>query len=149
MAIPHKRRSRTGTGEDEGRNRMMEEEKMQDTMIRATNNVGLTNKDLLEANKRNGLMGVYDLGMQHMYEYLKDAEEKGLLLKLPYPVGTPIYHVFKSQGVVRDRIRSWRYVGNGLLFCTRGNSLVPEAIGKSVFLTRAEAEKAWEKMKGE
>ena len=54
----------------------MEEEKMQDTMIRATNNARLTNKDLLEANKKNGLMGVYDLGMQHMYEYLKGTERK-------------------------------------------------------------------------
>lgn len=78
----------------------------------------------------------------------RDAEEQGLLLKLPYPVGTPIYHVFKSQGVVKDRIRSWRYGNKGLLFCSRGNSLVPEAIGRSVFLTREEAEQALEKMKG-
>ena len=125
----------------------MMEEKMQDTILNVYSHAGLTNKDLFDANDKDGLLGVYDLGAKHMYECLKDAEAKGLLLKLPYPVGTPIYHVFKSQGVVRDRIRSWRYVGNGLLFCTRGNSLVPEAIGKSVFLTRAEAEKAWEKMK--
>ena len=45
--------------------------KFEDIAIRASNKANLTNKDLFDANARNGLMGVYDLGMEHMYNYLK------------------------------------------------------------------------------
>lgn len=45
---------------------------MEDTMIKATIQGGLKGRDLLDLLTEKGLMAVYNLGMQHMYEYLED-----------------------------------------------------------------------------
>lgn len=50
---------------------------MEDVMIRAANKAGITKDELIDifykgADVPNGgLVGVYNLGMQHMYEYLR------------------------------------------------------------------------------
>lgn len=49
-----------------------EEEKMEDIMIRASNKAVITSTQLLNVLVQQGVMGVYNLGMQHMYEYLKE-----------------------------------------------------------------------------
>lgn len=46
-------------------------------MIRASVRAGLTRQQLLNIFTEKGLMGVYDLGQQHMYEYLNDKNKKG------------------------------------------------------------------------
>ena len=46
----------------------------ENTAIKASNMAGLTNQCIFDAENKNGLMGVYDLGMKHMYEYLKFVE---------------------------------------------------------------------------
>ena len=51
--------------------RKIAEKRMEDIIIRASNKASLTGKDLSDAFIKNGLMGVYNLGMKHMYEYLK------------------------------------------------------------------------------
>ena len=43
----------------------------QDTMIRASNKAGLTRNQLLDTLFEKGILAVYNLGMQHMYEYLE------------------------------------------------------------------------------
>ena len=42
-----------------------------DAMIKASINAALTKRELLDIYVEKGLIGVYDLGMKHMYEYLK------------------------------------------------------------------------------
>ena len=80
--------------------------------------------------------------------YYEDLEEGGLLLKLPYPVGTPLFIPCRKQGVKRDRIRRWQTNNKGLMFCSNSSFYLADAIGKSVFLTREEAElKLKEKIK--
>ena len=54
----------------------IKEDNMQDAMIRASNKAGLTMWQLINANSDKGYMGIYNLGMKHMYEYLK-GEENG------------------------------------------------------------------------
>ena len=44
----------------------------QDAMLRASNKYDVKYSDLLNAYEENGLMGVYNLGMEHMYDYLKE-----------------------------------------------------------------------------
>lgn len=51
--------------------RKMIEESMGDVIIRASNKASVTGEDLYDAFIKNGLMGVYNLGMQHMWEYLE------------------------------------------------------------------------------
>lgn len=78
----------------------------------------------------------------------EDKEENNLLIEVPYPVGTPIYFAFKLQGVKQDRIRRWQINNKGLMFYSHGNAYLPNAIGKTVFLTREEAERKveeWQK----
>lgn len=41
-------------------------------MIRASIEAGMTTNSLLNVYKSNGLMGVYNLGLKNMYEHLQD-----------------------------------------------------------------------------
>ena len=54
--------------------RKMTEERMGDVIIRASNQASLTRADLSDAFKESGLMGVYNFGMKHMWEYLNDKK---------------------------------------------------------------------------
>ena len=72
--------------------------------------------------------------------YYEDLEEQNLLLALPYPVGTPLFIPCRKQGVKQDHIRRWQTNNKGLMFCSNGSFYLADAIGKTVFLTREEAE---------
>lgn len=80
-------------------------------------------------------------------ERLKQELENSV--RLPFKAGTPIYIPLKRQGVVKDRIRRWQVYENKILFYTKGSALLPEAIGLSVFLTKEQAEKKLEELKGD
>ena len=47
-------------------------EDIQDIMIRAANKACLTRNLLLDTLYENGVLAIYNLGMKHMYEYLKE-----------------------------------------------------------------------------
>lgn len=47
-------------------------EDIENTMIRASKNAGLTRNQLLDTLFEKGVLAVYNLGMQHMYEYLEE-----------------------------------------------------------------------------
>ena len=110
------------------------------------------------------------------YNFLKelkayrDAEEQGLLLRLPCKVGDVVY--FTDRKYDRENKVFVPFVHNGYVkaikFSARptkvtieyedlddrmgrckGHDIHASSIGKSVFLTKAEAEEALEKMKGE
>lgn len=72
--------------------------------------------------------------------YYEDLEEQNLLLELPYPIGTPLFIPCRKQGVKQDHIRRWQTNNKGLMFCSNGSFYLADAIGKSVFITREEAE---------
>lgn len=81
----------------------------------------------------------------------EDVEEQGLLLRLPCKVGTPVYMV--AQDCDGDTLDCRRGDCEG---CNYLHSFVEENkfdtymcddIGKTVFLTKAEAEQALAKMK--
>ena len=44
---------------------------MEDVMMRASNNGDINTNKLVHTFRTDGLMGVYNLGLQHMYLYLK------------------------------------------------------------------------------
>lgn len=78
--------------------------------------------------------------------YYEDLEESYLLIKLPYPVGTPLFIPCRKQGVKQDHIRRWQTNNKGLMFCSNGSFYLADAIGKSVFLTREEADNKLKEM---
>ena len=50
---------------------MTKEENLQDAMIIASNKTGTTFRKLWDVKQKDGLIGVYNLGLKHMYEYLE------------------------------------------------------------------------------
>ena len=48
----------------------------QDIMIRASRKAGLTRNQLLDTLFEEGILAVYNLGMKHIYEYLKGEEDE-------------------------------------------------------------------------
>lgn len=72
----------------------------------------------------------------------EDAEEQGLLLRLPCKVGTQVWKIKECSG--GGRIPNWHEIYN-INFALE----LLSDFGKTVFLTREEAEKALADMKGE
>lgn len=94
----------------------------------------------------------------------RKLEEQGLLIKLPCKVGDTVYFITKELDIVKGisrkvideyivtEIRGNKY--NPLWYMSSSERCVhrdfhPTEIGKTVFLTREEAEKALEEEKGE
>ena len=98
-------------------------------------------------NDEHMAFGLINQCFEKLAEY-EQAEEDGLLIRVPHPVGTEVYFAFKLQGVKKDCIRRWKCNNKGLMFYSHGSAYSVDAIGKTVFLTKAEAEQALAKMKG-
>ena len=87
-----------------------------------------------------------DLSESNLTEILEklgkyeDAEEQGLLLRLPCKVGDKAY-IIVGKDISEQTIQRVTIGFNKILeFCTRKRGFAISAIGKKVFLTRDEAE---------
>lgn len=94
-------------------------------------NTGLTPEQIIEMDK------LYAEKCKELAEY-KRLEEKGLLLKLPCEIGTRVYQIYRFLDEGAWEIDEHTIKLEDL-----------ELIGKTIFLTQAEAEEALKKMKGE
>ena len=110
-------------------------DRQMDNIEKAYDNIPMGGK--LEFSK-SAIESIYQV-LKELKEY-KDLEDNGLLIKLPHPIGTPLFIPCKKQGVKQDHIRRWQTNNKGLMFCSNGSFYVVDAIGKTVFLTREEAE---------
>ena len=90
---------------------------------------------------------------KHLAEY-EDLEEQGLLLKLPCKVGDTVYSITRDF-ISEYNIRNFICYDNGNIFfdwkCLKGIYLNIKGFhiddtGKTVFLTKEEAEKALERL---
>lgn len=83
----------------------------------------------------------------------EEAEEQGLLLRLPCKVGDTVYCFDYPRSdivvVVEEKIEKILIYEDDLTIETDGGYYLPPMFGKLIFTTRAEAEAALEKMKGE
>ena len=82
----------------------------------------------------------------------EDLEEQGLLLRLPVPIGTKVYSTdYECEGEPYDCDHCCDSCACNVFDVYVGSfdTWMLDDIGKTVFLTRVEAEKALEKMKGE
>lgn len=73
--------------------------------------------------------------------YYEDAEENGLLLRLPCPVGTTVYCIEDECEDIYIEGSDYRFVGE-----ERFDFWMLEQFGKTVFLTKEEAEQALKQM---
>ena len=78
----------------------------------------------------------------------KEAEEQGLLVRLPCKVGNSVF-IIVGKDISRQGIRKIEISDNGIIFKTNRQKRIFNVaeFGKTVFLTREEAEKKLEEMK--
>ena len=73
----------------------------------------------------------------------EDAEEQGLLVRLPCKVGDMVYRIHTKDHVEKHRVIAFHVSASCLWFWDENGRETPvEKIGKTVFLTRTEAEAA-------
>lgn len=84
---------------------------------------------------------------------LAEADKDGRLVVLPCKVDDTVYRIVRDADphITRDEVRNM-YFADDMTLCVElisGRIILPEKFGKTVFLTREEAEKALEAMKDE
>lgn len=82
---------------------------------------------------------------------LMEADRAGRLVVLPCKVGDTVYRIVRDTDphITRDEVRNM-YFADDMTLCVElvgGRIILPEKFGKTVFLTREEAEAALEAMK--
>ena len=77
---------------------------------------------------------------------LLEAEEKGLLIKLPFKIGDTLYYIDDYE-IYHDKVNSFdvRKVNGEHTFCVGYMDWIYDDFGKTVFLTKKEAEEALRK----
>lgn len=78
----------------------------------------------------------------------EQAEEQGLLLRLPCKVGDKIYIVFHNHTIGKSTVVSFKMIAKGWAVKTNDWSYLFTDFGKTVFLTKSEAEAKLAEMEG-
>lgn len=110
-------------------------------------------KKLLAKTKFSGDFGSANV-LSRLAEY-EDAEEQGLLLRLPLKIGDTVYSVTRDF-ISKYTICSIEVYNEGFFFCWKCEEgiyinvrgFTNYQIGKDVFLTQAEAEQKLKEMEG-
>lgn len=112
----------------------------------------------IRARKPDVVENPYEKAIKKLADY-EDAEEEGRLVILPCKVGDTVYEPRPDRGnlisvytVVSVHVSACSVLVGWILeegIYSKLNGFEVSALGKTVFLTRSEAEEALEKMKGE
>jgi len=111
---------------------------------------GLDSMEGLIALFYRNLWAMADL--RERLKYYEDLDEQEKLLKLPCAMGDTVYRVRKCEAQSCERCGGYTWVGNcytdyiGRIFVERFGYRHLDSFGKSIFLTREEAEAALESM---
>lgn len=88
---------------------------------------------------------------EKLAEY-EDLEEQGLLLKLPCAVGDTVWFIKSNfsymQNPKAERVRKIEIIDGEIIFRTENRCFEMKYIGKTVFLTKSDAEQALKEMEG-
>jgi len=82
-------------------------------------------------------------------EQICEAERDGRCVVLPCKVGDFLYHIYPVQGVIESRIRRIQKNINGVFIVDCKGAWMESKIGKTIFLTKAEAEQKLKETEGE
>lgn len=120
--------------------------------LKAYEDTELTPKDCARAAEIDDILldEYYSIG--RMCELIK-ADKDGRMVLLPCEVDDTVYRIVRDADphITRDEVRNM-YFADDMTLCVElisGRIILPEKFGKTVFLTREEAEKALEAMKDE
>lgn len=118
--------------------------------LKAYEDAGLSPQACAEAREIEETLSGCDYSISRMLE-LMCADKDGRLVVLPCKIGDKLYRVFAGE-IFEHRVGSMKYFAiqgrwdiETYPFCP----CVESSIGKTVFLTREEAEKALAEMKGD
>lgn len=109
----------------------------------------------VEVDSQIGLLALFYRNlwaMADLREKLKeyeDLEEQGRLLKLPCKVGDKIYIVFHNHTIGNSTVVSFKMIAKGWAVKTNDWSYLFTDFGKTVFLTKSEAEAKLKELRGE
>ena len=78
----------------------------------------------------------------------EDAEEQGLLVRLPCPIGTAVWDIC-GMDIQENVVSAIEYVKDGKCFLWANEGVWLGELNALVFLTREEAEKKLEEMKND
>ena len=73
-------------------------------------------------------------------EAICNAERENRCVVLPCKVGDMVYHIFGIQGIVESRARRIQVNRDGIFIVDKKGAWAENNIGKTVFITQAEAE---------
>jgi hypothetical protein len=97
---------------------------------------------------KSQLVSAFGVAAERLRE-LAEADKDGRLVVLPCKVGDKLYRVFAGE-ILEHKVSNMRYLaiqGRWDIDTTPFCSYVESSVGKTIFLTREEAEKALEAMK--
>ena len=114
---------------------------------------------LYEQAKKVDDVGLTTHILQELKEY-RDLEEQGLLLKLPCKVRTEVFYICQKNTIALEKGKIYKAVVSGLYAFEKGVCVTIQIyddygcteleeinnFGKTVFLTKEEAEKALERL---
>lgn len=107
----------------------------------------ITNKDTGEVLAYRLKSNVSRIQADKKLGEYEDAEEQGLLIRIPCRVGDYVYYVTENKRVVETFVhRTIIHDGYAFLAFADGKIMYSYDFGKTVFLTLAEAEKALAEM---
>lgn len=106
----------------------------------------------IEAGCVKAIARTYGIDINRLRK-LAEADKDGRLVVLPCKVGDTVYRIVRDADphIARDEARNM-YFADDMTLCVElvgGRIILSEKFGKTVFLTREEAEKALEAMKDE
>ena len=78
----------------------------------------------------------------------EDLEEQGRLVKLPCKVGDTVYIIFYNNTIGKSTVVSFKMIAKGWAIKTSDWSYLFTDIGKTVFLTKSEAEAKLKELRG-
>lgn len=120
--------------------------------LKAYETTGLTPEACAEAREAGKVLSSCDISFRRLAELLT-ADRAGRLAVLPCKAGDTVYRIVRDADlhIARDEVRNM-YFADDMTLCVElvgGRIILSEKFGKTVFMTREEAEKALEAMKDE
>ena len=119
--------------------------------LKAYEDSGLSQQACVEAREIEGTLSSYDYSISRMVELMK-ADKDGRVVVLPCKVGDTVWRIVRDgePHITRDEVRDM-YFADDMTLCVElvgGRVTFTEKFGKTVFLSRAEAERALQEMEG-
>ena len=119
--------------------------------LKAYEDAGLSPQACVEAREIEEALSSYDYSISRMVELMK-ADRDGRVVVLPCKQGDTVWRIVRDgePHITRDEVRDMCFADN-MTLCVElvgGRVTFTEKFGKTVFLSREEAEKALREMEG-